>query len=128
VIGTDPAVANAGVIQSPQLVSWYNGSFYGTVTRMEPNDPFPGYMPPPLDGIWATAPYFHNGSVPSVELVLNMDAYGATRDKHKKYRQYADLPHAERDSYNIFLKQDDRVPSEEEVLELSPEPDVIFYQ
>ena len=24
---------------------------------MVPNDPFPGYMPPPLDGIWATAPY-----------------------------------------------------------------------
>jgi hypothetical protein len=22
-------------------------------------------MPPPLDGIWATAPYLHNGSVPT---------------------------------------------------------------
>lgn len=74
VIGTDPAVANAGVVQSPQLVEWYNGSFYGSVTRMEPNDPFPGYMPPPLDGIWATAPYLHNGSVPTVELVLNSRA------------------------------------------------------
>ncbi len=41
---------------------------------MVPNDPFPGYMPPPLDGIWATAPYFHNGSVPNVELVLNSAA------------------------------------------------------
>ena len=36
--------------------------------------PFPGYMPPPLDGIWATAPYLHNGSVPTVELVLNSKA------------------------------------------------------
>jgi mono/diheme cytochrome c family protein len=71
VVGTDPAVANAGVVHSPQLVDWYNGSFYGTVTRMEPNNPFPGYMPPPLDGIWATAPYLHNGSVPTIELVLN---------------------------------------------------------
>src|SRR5262245_17628482 len=74
VVGTDPAVANAGVVHSPQLVDWYNGSFYGRITRMVPNDPFPGYMPPPLDGIWATAPYLHNGSVPTVELVLNSHA------------------------------------------------------
>jgi mono/diheme cytochrome c family protein len=74
VIGTDPAVANAGVVHSPQLVTWYNDSFYGGITRMEPNDPFPGYMPPPLDGIWATAPYLHNGSVPTIELVLNSRA------------------------------------------------------
>jgi hypothetical protein len=31
-------------------------------------------MPPPLDGVWATAPFFHNGSVPTVELVLNSHA------------------------------------------------------
>lgn len=74
VIGTDPVVANAGVVHAPQLVEWYNASFYGGITRMEPNDPFPGYMPPPLDGIWATAPYLHNGSVPTIELVLNSTA------------------------------------------------------
>jgi Cytochrome c len=74
VIGTDPVVAEAGVVHAPELVAWYNQSFYGQVTRMEPNDPFPGYMPPPLDGIWATAPYLHNGSVPTIELVLNSRA------------------------------------------------------
>ena len=73
-VGTDPVVAEAGVVHSPELVDWYNGSFYGQVTRMEPDDPFPGYMPPPLDGIWATAPYLHNGSVPTVELLLNSRA------------------------------------------------------
>jgi mono/diheme cytochrome c family protein len=73
-VGTDPVVAEAGVVHSPELVDWYNGSFYGQVTRMEPNDPFPGYMPPPLDGIWATAPYLHNGSVPTVALVLSSQA------------------------------------------------------
>lgn len=73
-IGTDPAVAEAGTVHSPELVDWYNGSFYGQVTRMVPNDPFAGYMAPPLDGIWATAPFFHNGSVPTVELVLNSRA------------------------------------------------------
>ncbi len=29
-----------------------------------------GYQAPPLDGIWATAPYFHNGSVPTLAEVL----------------------------------------------------------
>ncbi|HZU36782.1 MAG TPA: hypothetical protein VFA18_12765 [Gemmataceae bacterium] len=33
-----------------------------------------GYQAPPLDGIWATAPYFHNGSVPTVYEVLNSKA------------------------------------------------------
>ena len=28
-------------------------------------------MAPPLDGIWATAPYLHNGSVPTVADLLN---------------------------------------------------------
>lgn len=30
-----------------------------------------GYQAPPLDGLWATGPYFHNGSVPTVYHVLN---------------------------------------------------------
>jgi hypothetical protein len=33
-----------------------------------------GYQAPPLDGIWATAPYLHNGSVPTVYDVLNSKA------------------------------------------------------
>jgi hypothetical protein len=74
VIGTDPVVANAGVVHTPELVDWYNLTFYGAITPIVPDDPFPGYMPPPLDGIWATAPYLHNGSVPTIELMLNSSA------------------------------------------------------
>jgi mono/diheme cytochrome c family protein len=73
-IGTDPAVANMGVVHAPEFVEWYNGSYYGKITRAVPNDPFPGYTAPPLDGVWATAPYLHNGSVPTIELVLNSKA------------------------------------------------------
>jgi mono/diheme cytochrome c family protein len=73
-IGTDPAVANMGVVHAPEFVEWYNGSYYGKITRAAPNDPFPGYTAPPLDGVWATAPYLHNGSVPTIELVLNSKA------------------------------------------------------
>ncbi len=30
-----------------------------------------GYIAPPLDGVWASAPYFHNGSVPTLWHVLH---------------------------------------------------------
>jgi mono/diheme cytochrome c family protein len=30
-----------------------------------------GYVAPPLVGVWASAPYFHNGSVPTIEAVLD---------------------------------------------------------
>ncbi len=33
-----------------------------------------GYVAPPLDGIWASAPYFHNGSVPTLWHVLHPEA------------------------------------------------------
>jgi mono/diheme cytochrome c family protein len=33
-----------------------------------------GYQAPPLDGVWATAPYFHNASVPTIYQVLNSTA------------------------------------------------------
>jgi hypothetical protein len=33
-----------------------------------------GYQAPPLDGIWATAPYFHNGCAPTVYHVLSSKA------------------------------------------------------
>ena len=33
--------------------------------------PTRGYIAPPLDGIWATAPYLHNGSVPGLRSLLD---------------------------------------------------------
>jgi mono/diheme cytochrome c family protein len=33
-----------------------------------------GYQAPPLDGVWASAPYFHNGSVPTLYGVLKSKA------------------------------------------------------
>ncbi len=46
----------------------------GTPAELIPHATVPtkaGYVAPPLVGVWASAPYFHNGSVPTVEAVLN---------------------------------------------------------
>jgi cytochrome c5 len=48
--------------------SWYGT--YGARARLERPTTL-GYPAPPLDGVWATAPYFHNGSVPTLEGVLD---------------------------------------------------------
>lgn len=66
-VGTDPELARRAWVNQP-AVDWFNGSFYGSKARL---DPKAGYVAPPLDGIWATAPFFHNGSVPTLEAVLD---------------------------------------------------------
>jgi endo-cleaving rubber dioxygenase len=46
----------------------------GQQVDAEGNERPKGYAAPPLYGIWATAPYFHNGSVPSLTAVLDSSA------------------------------------------------------
>lgn len=67
-MNTDSALAVGGAQFGKQYVQWFNESFYGELSHLEPNK---GYVAPPLDGIWATAPFFHNGSVPTLEAVLD---------------------------------------------------------
>ena len=69
-IGTDPLLSTT-YQKFPEYHTWYNQSWYGQGPHrgiLQPND---GYVAPPLDGIWATAPYLHNGSVPTLEDLLN---------------------------------------------------------
>ncbi len=70
VIKTDSALYSSNY-SDPQFVDWFNKSWFtqgGHAARLEP---FKGYIAPPLDGIWVSAPYLHNGSVPTLEAVLN---------------------------------------------------------
>jgi hypothetical protein len=67
-------------------------------------------------------------NLPDVELVLNMDAFGDYPEKVKKYKHYMTRPYAERRSFNIFLKQDRPVGTEQDVLALDPMPDMVMYQ
>jgi hypothetical protein len=68
-IKTDPAVGLGGTEKQygSELVEWYNNSWYGEIGHYEP---FAGYVAPPLDAVWATAPYLHNGSVPDIATLL----------------------------------------------------------
>jgi hypothetical protein len=51
--------------------AYYNKSWFAKDYPALESD---GYQAPPLDGVWATAPYLHNGSVPTVYHVLNSKA------------------------------------------------------
>ena len=71
-IGTDPKrFENIGA----KFGHAYNASWFA---REEPDGkpvtPTAGYQAPPLDGVWATAPYLHNGSVPTLDGVLDSAA------------------------------------------------------
>jgi hypothetical protein len=57
--------------QGAQFIGWFNSSWFSQGDHPARLEPFNGYIAPPLDGIWITAPYLHNGSVPDLEGVLN---------------------------------------------------------
>lgn len=65
-VGTDRKRAE-GI--SRKFVEHYNASWFGEDHQVDAE--MIGYQAPPLRGIWATAPYFHNGVVPTLYHVLN---------------------------------------------------------
>ncbi len=70
IIQTDSALYTANY-SNPQFVNWFNQSWFTTGDHPAKLVPYRGYIAPPLDGIWITAPYLHNGSVPDLETLLN---------------------------------------------------------
>lgn len=70
VIQTDSALFSSNY-SSPQFVEWFTKSWFTTGDHPARLEPYRGYIAPPLDGIWITAPYLHNGSVPDLETLLN---------------------------------------------------------
>jgi hypothetical protein len=76
-IGTDPTRLRG---LTREFDDYYNRSWFAQEKRGDGEEggyklkQRDGYQAPPLDGVWATAPYFHNGSVPTVYHVLNSKA------------------------------------------------------
>jgi len=68
-IGTDPTYAkwmtDGGL---DRFYAWVERSPHGGSVRAAPAR---GYIAPPLDGIWAAAPFLHNGSVPNLRALLD---------------------------------------------------------
>ncbi|WP_338035833.1 hypothetical protein [Halochromatium roseum] len=67
-VGTDPAMAEQAYRHTDRFARWFNASFYGRNADAQAGL---GYVAPPLDGIWATAPYLHNGAVPTLAALLD---------------------------------------------------------
>jgi mono/diheme cytochrome c family protein len=69
-VGTDPVRLAA---LTPEQRRAYGLSWFGEYGKQPLVENPGGYVAPPLDGIWASAPYFHNGSVPTLWHVLHPD-------------------------------------------------------
>ena len=65
-VGAD--IAEGSTYLTERFVDGFNNSFYGETARLEPSM---GYVAPLLDGVWATAPYLHNGSIPTIGALLD---------------------------------------------------------
>ncbi len=70
-VGTDPARAkNFGETEA----AFVNSFLGAAIEEVEPLESTGGYLAQPLVGIWARAPYFHNGSVPTLRGVVDSGA------------------------------------------------------
>ena len=67
-LGTDPVRLRALSVKNREA---YSRSWFAHYGRHEVIADPVGYVAPPLDGIWASAPYFHNGSVPTLWHVMH---------------------------------------------------------
>jgi len=63
--GTDPLRAQAF---SPDLIAAFGDTPYAERIAVAATG---AYVAPPLDGIWASAPYLHNGSIPTIWALLS---------------------------------------------------------
>lgn len=70
-IATDPQLARSTHLRYAKQIAGYNASWFGQGPHAAKLVSRNGYVAPPLDGIWATAPYLHNGSVPTLDTLLN---------------------------------------------------------
>ena len=58
---------------TPKHRDAYGKSWFADYGKQSTYADVDGYVAPPLDGIWASAPYLHNGSVPTLWHLLHPD-------------------------------------------------------
>ena len=103
IVGTDVARLKS---LSPQHREWmklgWMSHFGADRVDLDPG----GYVAPPLDGIWATAPFLHNGSVPTLEHLLD----SKTRPKVWRAEESAGSTTYDHDKVGLSIKTFDAVP------------------
>lgn len=67
-IGTDPERATA---YDGAVAAWVKGHPDEPFVRLVKSKQTGGYVAPILSGVWATAPYLHNGSVPTLYVLMH---------------------------------------------------------
>lgn len=90
VVGTDASLIDFIFGDGSVYVDWFNQSPFGELAKAQPSR---GYVAPPLDGVWSTAPFLHNGSVPTIRAVLDSTA-------RPKLWQHRDRSSAAESSYS----------------------------
>ena len=84
VVGTEGLRLEATTVE---FWSYYQKGWLAEYGKSQVQVERDGYLAPPLVGIWASAPYFHNGSVPTIYHVLN-SRERPTRWKVPNYDRY----------------------------------------
>ena len=81
-VKTDPYYAR--MLYDSPITKWYNLSWYATSEPRSSMQPTMAYIAPPLDGIWCSAPYLHNGSVPNIYALLK------SKDRPRRWTKTSD--------------------------------------
>lgn len=95
---------------SPEFKKHFSASWMGKHGETSIDTDSKGYVAPPLDGIWASAPYFHNGSVPTLHHVLFPDERPAVW----KVKDYDSYDHAR---VGLLVEERGSMPATRTILE-----------
>ncbi len=105
IVQTDSTLVNSN-FSSNAFLDWFGKSWFTTGKRPASLVPFKGYIAPPLDGVWCTAPYLHNASVPNLETLLN------SKERPTFWRRNFDVPEYDYEKigwkYTVSERQDSR--------------------
>jgi mono/diheme cytochrome c family protein len=90
---------------TPEHRRRYGKSWFASYNKPPVVENPEGYVAPPLDGVWASAPYFHNGSVPTLWHVLN------SHERPHIWRRASDDGY-DRQNVGLAIETFDRRPAE----------------
>ncbi|MCE9552115.1 MAG: cytochrome c, partial [Planctomycetes bacterium] len=106
-VGTDSVRLTA---LTPAHRSSYAASWFNEFGR-QPVDADPaGYVAPPLSGIWASAPYLHNGSVPTLWHLMHSSERPVVWRRTPEGREQ-EIEGYDREKVGLMIESLDQVPA-----------------